>query len=265
MNRIDQKFSELKKGGKKAFIAFITAGDPDLKTTEEIVIAFERAGVDIVEMGVPFSDPLADGPTIQAASERALRRHVNLSNILNAVRRIRTKTQIPIALMTYYNPVFHHGEGKFVAAAKRSGVDGLIVPDLPPEEGKDLIRAARRQDLSTIFFLAPTTTKQRMPRIVKACTGFVYYVSLTGVTGSSTVFSAQNADQIALARKYTNKPICVGFGISTPAQVKTVARISDGVIVGSAIIQKIAKNKGDKNLVQNVSLFVRNLSKGLSA
>jgi tryptophan synthase alpha chain len=265
MNRIDQKFSELRQRSKKAFIAFITAGDPDLKTTEEFVVAFEKAGVDIIELGVPFSDPLADGPTIQAASERALRRHVNLSNILNAVRRIRAKTQIPIALMTYYNPVFHYGEGKFVAAAKRSGVDGLIVPDLPPEEGTNVIRAAREQGISTVFFLAPTTTKQRMQHIVKACTGFVYYVSLTGVTGSSKVFSGKNADQIVLAREYTAKPICVGFGISTPAQVKAVARNSDGVIVGSAIVRKIAQNAGDKNLVQNVSRFVRNLSKGLSA
>ncbi len=264
MNRIDQKFQDLRKQKKKAFIAFITAGDPDLRTTEELVLAFEKAGVDIVELGVPFSDPLADGPTIQAASQRALCKHVNLPRILNTVHRIRTKTQIPIALMTYYNPVFHYGEGQFVAAAKKSGVDGLIVPDLPPEEGADLIRAARRQDLATVFFLAPTTTEQRMKRVVKASTGFIYYVSLTGVTGSPKVFSRQNARQIALAQKYTTKPVCVGFGISTSDQVKSVARICDGVIVGSAIIQKIDQNTGNKDLVAHVSRFVHNLSKGLS-
>lgn len=264
MNRIDQKFKTLRKQKKKAFIAFITAGDPDLRTTEDLVVAFEKAGVDIVELGVPFSDPLADGPTIQAASQRALRKHVNLPQILNAVRRLRTKTQIPITLMTYYNPVFHYGEGKFVAAAKRNGVDGLIIPDLPPEEGTDLIRVARAHDMSTVFFLAPTTTEQRMKRVVKASSGFVYYVSLTGVTGASKVFSDKNAQQILLAKKYTTKPICVGFGISTPDQVKSVARICDGVIVGSAIIQRIAQNAGNKDLVSNVSRFVHNLSKGLS-
>jgi tryptophan synthase alpha chain len=263
MNRIEAKFKELKKKKKKAFIAFITAGDPNLKITEELVIAFERSGVDIIEIGVPFSDPLADGPTIQASSQRALKEGVNLVKILNAVNRIRKRSQIPIALMTYYNPIFHYGEDKFIINAKTSGVDGIIVPDLPPEEAGDLIALARKRALSTIFFLSSTTTLQRMRSIIKASTGFIYYVSLTGVTGARKELSRSFIKHVRLAKRLTNKPLCVGFGISTEAQVKSVARIADGVIVGSAIINEIVKNTGKKQLVQNVTRFVQRLSHGL--
>lgn len=263
-NRIDQKFKDLKKKKKKAFIAFITAGDPDLRTTERLVLAFEGAGVDIVELGVPFSDPLADGPTIQAASQRALKKHVNLENILATVKRIRQRSQIPVAVMTYYNPVFHYGEERFARKAKACGVDGIIVPDLPPEEGHGLIRAARENGLVTVFFLAPTTTQRRMKHIVNASTGFIYYVSLTGVTGARQKLPRTITRQVKLARKLTHKPICVGFGISTPAQVKMVANVADGVIVGSAIVNAIAQNKGKKQLVANVARFVQKLSRNLS-
>lgn len=263
MNRIDQKFKKLHAHKKKAFIAFITAGDPDLKTTEQLVLAFEGAGVDIVELGVPFSDPLADGPTIQAASQRALKRHVNLEGILAAVKRIRQKSQIPVALMTYYNPVFHYGEERFAREARACGVDGLIVPDLPPEEGHGLIRAARQNGLATVFFLAPTTTPRRMKHIVNASTGFIYYVSLTGVTGARQELPASLTQQVRLAKRMTRKPICVGFGVSTPAQVRMVAKTADGVIVGSAIVNAIDKNKGKKQLVANVARFVRELSRNL--
>jgi len=264
MNRIDQKFKELSRKKKKAFIAFVTAGDPNLKTTEELVLAFEQAGTDIVELGVPFSDPLADGPTIQASSQRALKKGVNLEKILKTVSRIRQKSQVPIVLMTYYNPVFHYGEDKFMRDAKKCGVDGFIIPDLPPEEAKGLIRSAKARDLSTIFFLAPTTTSQRMKRVVKASTGFVYYVSMTGVTGASKGFSKENAAKIRSAKRFTKKPICVGFGVSTPSQVKSVAKIADGVIVGSAIVKQIDRNKGKKNLVKNVSRLVWTLAQSLS-
>lgn len=263
MNRIDQKFKELHAHKKKAFIAFITAGDPDLKTTEQLVLAFGKAGVDIVELGVPFSDPLADGPTIQAASQRALKKHINLKSILAAVKRIRQKSQIPIALMTYYNPVFHYGEERFARKAKACGVDGLIIPDLPPEEGHNLIRAARQNGLATVFFLAPTTTPRRMKHIVNASTGFIYYVSLTGVTGARQQLPASLTQQVRLAKRLTRKPVCVGFGVSTPAQVRAVAKTADGVIVGSAIVNAIDKNKGKKQLVFNVARFVRKLSKNL--
>jgi len=263
MNRIDKTFKILKSKKRKAFIPFITAGDPNLKTTEELVLNFEQAGADIVELGVPFSDPLADGPTIQASSQRALKRSVNLDKILETVKRIRQKSQIPIALMTYYNPVFHYGEDKFICNARKCGVDGVIVPDLPPEEAKGLIKAAKAQGLSTVFFLAPTTTKRRMKSIVRAATGFIYYVSITGVTGADKKFSGEMAAHIRSAKRMTNKPVCVGFGVSAPAQVKSVTAMADGVIVGSAIIKQIEKNKGKKNLVKNVTRFVWTLARGV--
>ncbi|MBN1870668.1 MAG: tryptophan synthase subunit alpha [Candidatus Omnitrophica bacterium] len=263
MNRIEQKFRVLRKNKKKAFIPFLTAGDPNLRSTEELVLSFEGAGADIVELGVPFSDPLADGPTIQASSERALKKGVNLKKIFVTVARIRLKSKIPIALMTYYNPVFRYGEEWFLRDAKKYGVDGIIIPDLPPEEATSLIRLAKKYDISTVFFLAPTTTRQRMKRIVKASTGFIYYVSITGVTGSKKHFATENAANIKTAKKLTQKPVCVGFGISTQAQVKDIAKIADGVIVGSAIVKRIEKNRGKRNLVKNVSRYVGALSRGI--
>ena len=263
MNRIDRTFKELKRKRKKALIPFVTAGDPNLKITEELVLSFEQAGADIIEIGVPFSDPLADGPTIQASSQRALKKGVTLEKILTTVSRIRQKSQVPIALMTYYNPVFHYGEDKFIRNAKKHGVDGIIIPDLPPEEAQVLIKSAKSHDMATVFFLAPTTTKQRMKQIVKASTGFVYYVSITGVTGTNKKFAQENAAKIQLAKRLTNKPICIGFGVSTPAQAKSVSKIADGVIVGSAIVKQINKNKGKKNLVKNVTRFVWTLARGL--
>ena len=263
MNRIDQKFKDLREKKEKAFIAFVTAGDPSLRITEELVYSFERNGVDIVELGVPFSDPLADGPTIQASSQRSLKRGTNLSKILNTVKRIRQRSQIPIALMTYYNPIFHYGESKFIKDAQKCGVDGVIIPDLPLEEATSYLRSAKANRITTSLFLAPTTTRQRMRKIVKAATGFVYYVSLTGVTGAHKAFSEKNAANIRLAKRMTKKPICVGFGISTPSQVRSVAKISDGVIVGSAIVNQIEKNRGKANLVKNVSRFVWTLARGL--
>lgn len=264
MNRIDQKFKELKRRKKKAFIAFITAGDPNLQTTQELVLAFEKSGVDIVELGVPFSDPLADGPTIQAASQRALKHHVSLAKILHLVKSIRSKSNIPIALMTYYNPVFHYGETKFVRDAKSAGVDGVIVPDLPPEEAFNLISLAKRQDFSTVFFLSPTTTAKRMKSIVKSASGFIYYVSLTGVTGARREIPQSFMNQIQAARRFTHKPICVGFGISSAHQVREVSKIADGVIVGSAIVSEIARHEGKKDLVSGVSRFVAKLTKNMS-
>jgi len=263
MNRIDTTFRKLKSRRKKAFIAFITAGDPNLKKTEELVLAFERSGVDIVELGVPFSDPLADGSTIQASSQRSIEKGTTLNKILQTVRRIRQRSQIPIALMTYYNPILHYGEDNFIRKAKQCGVDGVIIPDLPPEEAKGIMRSAKAHDLATVFFLAPTTTRQRMKKIVKASTGFVYYVSLTGVTGARKGFSTSNTGNIRTAQKITKKPVCVGFGVSTPSQVRLIAKIADGVIVGSAIVDQIHKNRGKKNLIRNVSRFVLTLTRSL--
>ena len=263
MNRIDQKFEHLRAAGRKAFIAYITAGYPDLSVTEALSARLEDAGVDILELGVPFSDPLADGPIIQAASFEALSRGVTLLKILDSVRAIRKQTQIPLALMTYYNPVFHFGEERFVREAKAAGVDGLIIPDLPVEEAGGLIRAAREAGLATVFFLAPTTTVDRMPGILEASTGFVYFVSVTGVTGSGVTVPEDIAKSISRARKLTRKPVCVGFGVSTPAQVKAFASISDGVIVGSAIIRQMTEHSQKPDMLDRVSAFVKQLSSSL--
>ena len=263
MNRIDKKFLELRRKNKKAFIAFITVGDPNLKVTEDLVLAFEKSGVDIVELGVPFSDPLADGPTIQASSQRALKKQVTLKQILDLVSRIRKKSQIPIAFMTYYNPIFYFGESEFAKKASEAGVDGVIIPDLPPEEAGSLIKAARKNHLSTVFFISPTTVQGRIKSIAQASTGFIYYVSLTGVTGARRDLSVDSAKHIKAIKRQTKKPLCVGFGISTSEQVKTFSKISDGVIVGSAIVEQIAKNAGKKNLTEIISKFVSKLSQGL--
>jgi len=263
MNRIDAKFQELKRKRRKAFIAFITAGDPVLRTTEALVPALAQAGADIVELGVPFSDPLADGPVIQASSQRALTHHVTIEKIFQSVKRIRRKCDVPIAFMTYYNPVFHYGEERFVARAKRAGVDGLIVPDLPPEEAIALKQACRKQNISLVFFLSPTTTPSRAKIITQASTGFVYYVSLTGVTGARNTLPKTIADQVRKAKAGTSKPVCVGFGVSTAAQVKALSRVADGVIVGSAIVKEIRKHEGKKDLLKRVSRLVSGLSRGL--
>jgi len=263
MNKIDLKFKELKKKGKKAFIAFVTAGDPSLKVTEELVAAFENSGVDMVELGVPFSDPMADGPTIQASSQRALNNKVTLKKILDAVSRIRRRTPIPLLLMMYYNSVLALGEEKFIKEAVRVGVDGVIVPDLPPEEAGSFIKAARKNNLATVFFLSPTTTATRMKRIVKSATGFIYYVSITGVTGTRQDLPTEILSAVQAAKRLTKIPICVGFGVSTPQQVKDIARVADGVIVGSAIVQKIFQNRGKRGLVRNVARFVSGLTKVL--
>ena len=263
INRIDKKFNELKKQKKKAFIAFITAGDPSLSVTEKLVVAFERCGVDIVELGVPFSDPLADGPTIQAASERALKKGVTLAKILQTVKRIRKKSQMPITLMTYYNPIFHRGEENFMVEAKKAGVDGMIVPDLPFEEAKNLVKAAKKHHIATVFFISPTTSISRMKTIVRAASGFIYYVSLTGVTGARKDLPQDLTTKIRMAKRFSKKPICVGFGVSTPAQVKSISRYADGVIVGSAIVQAIYKNSFKRNLISDVGRFVKRLTSQL--
>lgn len=262
MNRIEQKFAELRRKKKKAFITFISAGDPTLAATEKLVLAFAKAGVDIVELGVPFSDPVADGATVQASSQRALTAGVSLKKILQLVAKIRRRSAIPIALMTYYNPVFAYGEKRFLAQARQAGVDGLIIADLPPEEGQTLIAAARRNHIATVFFLSPVTTKDRMAKIQKASTGFIYFVSVTGVTGARRDLPADFMRSVKMAKRISTKPICVGFGISTPEQVRAIGQVADGVIVGSAIIKEIEKHLRDKNMAEKVAGFVKRLMQG---
>jgi len=260
MNRIDKKFIQLKKQKKKAFIAFITAGFPDLSTTAKLVIALEKNGVDLIELGVPFSDPLADGPIIQEASGYSLKRGTNLLKILGLVRQLRKRTNLPVCLMTYYNPVFCFGEKAFVDKAVACGVDGVIIPDLPYEEAGEFIHYARQKGLASICFISPTSSRARIKAILKVAQGFIYYVSLTGVTGSRKSLAVDLKTRLAAIKKLTRKPVCVGFGISSARQVKEVRKISDGVIIGSAIVAKIKANIGQRNLVQRVGNFVGRLN-----
>lgn len=257
MNRIDRVFSNLRKQDKKAFIPYIMAGDPDLEKTADLIKLFENIGADIVELGIPFTDPLADGPTIQRASERALKKGVTLTKVIDFMKEIRRLTEIPILFMSYYNPIFRYGVERFVRDAVLSGVDGVIVPDLPPEEAAQLIRPARKEGLSTIFLLAPTSTTERIKKVVKASTGFIYYVSITGITGSRLEIDESLTDSIKNVKSMTERPVCIGFGVSNPEEASRMAAISDGVIVGSAIVKVI------KETPEKVEEFVRGLRRAI--
>jgi len=263
MNRIDKLFKRLKKERKKALIIYLTAGYPSLKATEKLIIELEKSGADLIEIGIPFSDPLADGPTIQKASQYALSKGVNLKAILGMVRSVRRKISIPLVFMTYYNLVMHYGLKKFVRDSKKAGVDGIIIPDLPPEEGKEIVSASKKEGFDVIFLAAPTSTKVRLETIASKTSGFVYYVSLTGVTGARKKLPKDITDHVKALKKITKKPVCVGFGISKPGQARRISRLADGVIVGSAVIKVIEKNMGKKNLYLRVGRFVRSLAKAV--
>ncbi|MBI5101940.1 MAG: tryptophan synthase subunit alpha [Nitrospirae bacterium] len=241
MSRIGKKFRDLKKSGRKAFIPYIMTGHPDIARTRRLIHILEDSGADIIELGVPFSDPLADGPTIQQAAQTALQQGVTLRSVIEFVGGIRNVTQIPIILMTYYNPVFKYGEERFAADAARAGVDGVIIPDLPPDEAGTLIKHSRAHGLDTIFLLAPTSTAPRIERVTKASTGFIYYVSITGITGSKLSMDLSIESHIAAIREKSGTPIAVGFGISTPEEAAAVSRFADGVIVGSAIVKQAGR------------------------
>lgn len=259
MNRIENKFKQLKKDKKNAFIAFITAGYPNLSVTKKLILEFDRQGVDIVELGVPFSDPMADGPIIQESSQFALARNTQLKDILRLAKDVRKSTSIPLCLMTYYNPIFCFGEDKFVKAANACGVDGVIIPDLPPEEAGRLIKLANQKNLDIIYFIAPTTSPSRARFIAHRAKGFIYYVCLTGVTGARKVLPKDLTAQLKSLKRLTPKPICAGFGISNPRQVKELYKVCDGVIVGSAIVKAIKANLSRKDLVKRIGNFVRYL------
>ncbi|TRZ96434.1 tryptophan synthase subunit alpha [bacterium] len=259
MNRIEKKFRDLKKENRKAFIVFITAGYPDLEVTRKLILEFSKEGVDIIELGIPFSDPLADGPIIQEASQVALKNNVHLRDILSLVKKIRRQVDTPIVFMTYYNPLFCFGEERFVRAAKDCGVDGVIIPDLPPEEGRSFLDLASKSCIDTILFISPTTTQARMKFISYLSRGFIYYVSLTGVTGPRQRLPMDLKYNISIVKKLTNKPICVGFGVSSRKQVEQIYRIADGVIIGSAIVKKIRDNIGKSDLIEKTVNFVKSL------
>jgi tryptophan synthase alpha chain len=258
VNRIERTFKELKSLNKKAFIPYIMAGDPSVERTKELVLVLEECGADIIELGVPFTDPLADGPTIQRAAERALKEGVTLKGVLALVKNLRTKTRVPLVLMTYYNPVFKYGEERFVKDAKDAGVDGVIIPDLPPDEAGELIKTAKKAGLATIFLLAPTSTEDRIKKVATASRGFIYYVSMTGITGAQILLDGSIGKSINNIRRITDKPVAVGFGISTPEEARTVSGISDGVIVGSAIVRKIQEApEGLKDFILKLREAVR--------
>lgn len=263
MSRIGNKFEELNAKGGKALIAYIMAGDPSLEDTERLVIELEKAGADLIELGIPFSDPLADGPTIQKAAVRAMEHGVSLRDVLDLVRRIRKVSQVPIIFMSYYNPVFKYGEDKFVTDAVKAGVDGVIVPDLPPEEAVSLIGFAREKGLDTIFLLAPTSDEDRIKTVCKNSTGFIYYVSLTGVTGAREGLSKNIKRMVRKIKAHTKNPVAVGFGISRPEQAREISSWADGVIVGSAIVKVIEENIGKKTMAKKVHDFVKTLKDGM--
>jgi tryptophan synthase alpha chain len=261
LNRIDRKFKDLRRLKQKAFIAFITAGFPDLKTTEKLVLEFDRIGVDIIELGVPFTDPMADGPVIQYASQESLKKGTRLIDILNLVKKIRKRTTIPLCLMTYYNPIFCFKEERFIKKSKEVGLDGVIIPDLPVEEAGAFIKIANRYNIDVICFISPTTSVKRIKYIAGIARGFIYYVSLTGVTGARRGLAADLVQNLKIIKKITNKPLCAGFGISSASQVQSIQGICDGVIIGSAIVKKIKDNIGKPDLVQKVGRFVRKLKR----
>ncbi len=260
MNRIEAKFKEVKKKKRVALIPFITVGDPNLETTEALVPEMERRGADIVELGVPFSDPIADGPTIQEADIRSLKHRTSLKDALDLVKELRKKTEIPLVLMTYYNLLYNYGIERFVTQAKGNGVDGVIAADLPVEEASELKRYARRSNLDTIFLASPTSPPQRLKLIAKESKGFIYYVSLTGVTGVRKKLAEGLVFSLKRLKRLTEKPIAVGFGISKPEHIRKIKRYADGAVVGSAIISVIGKNLKSKDLVQKVGDFVQRLA-----
>ena len=266
MNRIDKKFQELRDRGASAFMPYVCAGDPNPELTSKLFLTLEEAGADLIELGVPFSDPIADGPTVQRASERALTHNISLEQILAIVADLRPQTEIPIALMSYYNPIFRMGEEAFCKAAHEVGIDGLIVPDLPPEQAQFLLEIAPNYNLATIFMVAPTSTPERMQLIASVSTGFIYCVSVTGVTGARATWSDEVTPMVTELRKHTDKPISIGFGISTPEQTTQVAQIADGAIVASAIINAYEAHIDDEaKLLTTVRQFASELAAGVKA
>ncbi len=261
--RIEGIYDELKKKNEKALITFITAGDPSIEVTEKLIFKMEASGADIIELGIPFSDPMADGPTIQASSERALLKGVHIREVLGLVKNVRKKSNIPIILFGYYNPVFAYGLGKFARDAKRAGVDGVLIVDLPPEEAGALLAELRGVGLALVFLLTPVSDEKRMRLVAKDGSGFIYFVSLTGVTGARVKMKAHVAGHIKELRKFTKLPVGVGFGVSSPKQAKDIGAHADGVIVGSAIINIMAKKGPAKSRVAEVGRFVASLKDAL--
>lgn len=262
MTRIDAAFARLRAQNRKAFVAYIMAGDPDAGTTAALMAGMPGAGVDIIELGMPFTDPMADGPTIQLAGQRALAGGMTLPGVLDLVRGFRAQdAQTPIVLMGYYNPIYSHGVDRFLAEAKAAGADGLIVVDLPPEEDAELCVPAQAAGLNFIRLATPTTDARRLPAVLTNTSGFVYYVSITGITGAGAAQAGDVGPEVARIKAATDLPVVVGFGITTPEGAQAVARVADGVVVGSAIVARI----GAGHSLDQVLGFVATLAAGAYA
>lgn len=263
MDRLTQRLTTIRKQKGKALVTFITAGDPDLATTAEMIYLLEEAGADVIELGMPFSDPMADGPTIQLSSERALAAGTTLEGILATVRTVRTRSGIPIILMGYLNPVYAYGYERFARDAADAGVDGVLLVDMPPEEADRFLSCADKHGLNVIFLLTPTSDRSRIATVAELGRGFIYYVTVTGVTGARKDVSSRLAAELEKVRKKISLPIMAGFGISTPQQAASVAELADGVVVGSAIVKLFQQHAG-KKLKSEVRSFVGSLKQAIS-
>lgn len=267
--RIAARFAQLKAEGRAGFVAFITAGDPDRETSAAILEGLPAAGADLIELGMPFSDPMADGPSIQASSLRALRAGASLSHTIELVREFRNRNnETPVVLMGYFNPIFSYGVDAFIGDAAAAGIDGLIIVDLPPEEDEDLCLPALKAGLNFIRLAAPTTDEARLPRVLANTSGFVYYVSIRGITGAASPDVASVGEAVARIKRHTALPVAVGFGIRTPEQVAAIAAVADAAVVGSAIVDVVAKGldangKAGPSLVKEVLGLVRSLAAGV--
>ncbi|MFM1943256.1 MAG: hypothetical protein RI897_2238 [Verrucomicrobiota bacterium] len=265
MNRIEARFKQLQENHQKGFVVYIGAGDPNLNATLQLALAFDQAGVDILELGVPFSDPLADGVVNQLAAQRGLASGTTPSGVLDTVRQIRQSSEIPIVLYLYYNLIYRQGLDQFIQNAAQAGVDGLLVLDLPPEEGADYEQAMKKANLCPILLVAPTTPENRIASIVQHARGFIYYVSREGVTGMQSQIAANLAEMTARIRQHTSLPIAVGFGVSNPEQAAQVAANAEGVVVGSAIVKQIADLGSSPNLVPQVASFVQDIATAIKS
>ncbi len=263
MGRITEKFNLLRERNEKALIVYLTAGDPSLAVTKELILSLAAAGVDILEIGVPFSDPTADGPVIQAASQRALKAGTTLQSVLDLVSAIRETSPVPIVLFGYYNPIFAYGTKKFAQAAETAGVDGVLVVDLPHEEAQELRKYTDAHSIDFISLVAPTTGMARLRLIAAEAAGFLYYISITGVTGTAAPKIEDIKQEVSKIRKITKLPLAVGFGISNPKQASEIARFADGIVIGSAVVRLIDENKNNNNLIEIVSKYGREIKDAL--